>query len=283
MHHGTDCLRLFLSLLLGLLAGSGGECVVYAEAPPEEATPAKWAELLRTTVIATVPAESVKDKHWGEKTEVITRYDLKSKNGWPSLRPQTRKVNHGLWQRHTVTLLDPEKTLQMEFRDVAQEVDGTIRFTMQLQLRACVDTDFAHWVFGVKGLNGTVRADVTVAALARCAVKLDTVLPPGAIFPAIQVTPTIETLKLNVRDIDTRQIGLVGGWAAEEIGDNARASVNSLLNDQTDEILARLRKQIQKNQDQYRVSPSWLNPSAPQTTPPPSPGKQHAAVRSPNH
>lgn len=274
MHLGTDCLRFLFCLLLGLLAGSGGESVIRAEEPSEEATPAKWAELLRSTVIATVPAESVKDKHWGGKTEVLTRYDLKSKNGWPSLRPQTRKVNHGLWQRHTVTLLDPGKTLQMEFRDVAQETDGTLRFTMQLQLRARVDTDFAHWAFGVKGLNGTARADVTVAALARCAVKLDTMLPPGSIFPAIQVTPTIETLKLNVRDIDARQIGLVGGWAAEEIGDNARSTVNSLLNDQTDEILARLRKQIQKNQNQYRVSPSWLNPSAPQDAT--SPEKQRS-------
>ncbi len=232
----------------------------------ETATPAAWAELIRATVVATVPEKTVKDKKWGGQIEVVSRYDLKSKNGRLSLRPQTRRMNHGLWQRHSVTLLEPEKTLLMEFRDVAQSDDGTLRFTMQLQLRAHVDIDFAHWVYGVKGLNGTTQADITAAAIARCAVKLDAVLPKGALLPAIQLTPTIEELKLNVRDIDARQIGLVGGWAADEIGNSSRSAVNSILNEQTEKILHDLRRKIEKNKDQYRVSPSWFN-QKPEPTP----------------
>jgi hypothetical protein len=131
-------------------------------------------------------------------------------------------------------------------------------FTMRVVLRARVSTEFAHWVYGVKGLNGEVEADVTVAAVTACALDLTTVQEQGDLFPSLQLVPEVMDLKLKVHDIDARKIGLIGGWAAEEIGDNSRSTVNSILNEFEGAILKDLRRKIVKNQDRLKVSPANL-------------------------
>ena len=96
---------------------------VAAAAPP--ALPAAlasgeeaWAEIIRTTVIAALPEKTVEDKDWGHKSSVFSRYEIKTRKGRLSMRPRTKEVNHGFWQRYTVTMLKPQETLQLEFDNV---------------------------------------------------------------------------------------------------------------------------------------------------------------------
>lgn len=226
-------------------------------APPSIGADA-WAEIIREVVIAALPEKSVQDKHWGHSTKVFSRYEIKTKKGRLSMRPLTNEVNHGFWQRHTVTMLNPTETLQIEFHNVQRHPDGKLTFTMQLVLRARVNTEFEHWVYGVKGLNGQVEADVTIAALTNCSLDLKAVTEQGQLLPSLQLVPEVTDLHLKVQDIDARKIGLIGGTAAEELGNNSRTTVNNLLNEFEGAILKDLRRKIEKRKDRLRISPAKL-------------------------
>ena len=147
-------------LLIGCVFGTvqGDEPVRAAVTPsaPEGLGADAWAEIIRATVIATLPEKQVQDKHWGHTTAVFSRYEIKTRKGRLSMRPKTKQVNHGFWQRQTVTMLQPDETLQIEFQNVQRLPAGQLTFSMSVVFRARVSTEFAHWVYGVKGLNGEV-------------------------------------------------------------------------------------------------------------------------------
>lgn len=216
-----------------------------------------WAGLIRATILAAMPEKKVQDKHWGHKSEVFSRYEIKTKGGQIKVRPRTKEVNHGFWQRHTVKMLDPGQTLKVDLDDVRRTDDG-LTFAMRVVLKSRVTTEFEHWVYGVKGLNGQVEADVTIAADLDCSIDLNTITKEGDLLPSVQLVPTLNALHLKVRDIDARKVGVLGGWAAEEIGDNSRSTVNTILHESEDSILKDIRKQIVKKQDQFTISPGAL-------------------------
>ena len=216
-----------------------------------------WAELIRATILTAMPDKKVQDKHWGHKSKVLSRYEIKTHGGQIKVRPRTKEVNHGFWQRHTVKMLDPGDSLQVDLKDVRRTTDG-LTFEMHVVMRARVTTEFEHWVYGVKGLNGQVEADVTIAADLDCSVDLATVTKDGDLLPSVQLVPTLSALHLKVRDIDARKVGVLGGWAAEEIGDSSRSTVNTILHESEDSILKDIRKQIAKKQDQFTISPGAL-------------------------
>lgn len=257
-----------LLLLSGLSSNTVGqepgsdEPVQVAEAVGASPAPGlgadAWAEIIRATVVTALPETSVQDKHWGHTTAVLSRYEIKTRHGRISMRPKTKQVNHGLWQRQTITLLKPDETLQIEFRHILHPPGEPLTFTMQVVLRSRVTTEFEHWLYGVKGINGQVKADATIAVVADCSIDLTSVQREGELLPAIQLVPEVTDLHLQVTDIDARQIGLVGGWAAEEIGDSSRSTVNSILHASEGKILKDLRRKIEKNQDRLRISPSQL-------------------------
>ncbi len=217
-----------------------------------------WAEIIREVVIAAVPEKSVEDEHWGGTAKVFSRYEIKTKKGRISMRPLTSEVNHGFWQRYTVTMLKPAETFQIEFQNVQRQPDGQLTFTMQLMLQARVNSEFEHWVYGVKGLNGQIEADVTITALTDCSFDLKAVTEKGQLLPSLQLVPEVADLQLKVHDIDARKIGLIGGSAAEELGNNSRTTVNNVLNEFEGAILKSLRRKIEKQKDRLQIAPSKL-------------------------
>lgn len=216
-----------------------------------------WADLIRATVLAALPEKKIQDKRWGQTSTVFSRYEIKTKGGQIKVRPRTKEVNHGFWQRHTVKMLTPEQTLQLDLHDVTRSDNG-LTFSMRVVLESRVTTEFEHWVYGVKGLNGQVEADVTIAADLDCSIDLTTVTKEGDLIPSVQLLPTLNALHLKVRDIHARKVGVLGGWAAEEIGDNSRSTVNTILHEAEESILKDIRKQIAKKQDQFTISPGAL-------------------------
>jgi hypothetical protein len=127
-------------------------------------------------------------------------------------------------------------------------------------------------VYGVKGVNGQSEADVTLAVVVDCAYDITTEQREGELLPSILIVPEVNDLQLKVLDIDTRNVGVVGGWAAEQLGDNSRSTVNTILNASEDRILRDLRKKIEKNKERLRISTSKLlgvskGKSAPPQTP----------------
>ena len=239
--------------------------VQVAEALPAEETdtPIKgvgaeaWAEIIRLAVLDSLPDESVDEKKWGRQT-TVSQYQVKTRHGWFQVRPVNKLVNHGFWQRHTVKYLDPEETLKLELLNVQDPPEGPLSFTMRTMLQARVTTQFAQWVYGVKGINGKVDANVALAIDADCTLDMKSTHKPGDLLPSIQLVPDVTGLRVRVVDIDARQVGLARGDLAKEMGNGSQTIVNAIVNEYEGKILRNLRRKIEKNKDRLQISPSQL-------------------------
>jgi hypothetical protein len=212
-----------------------------------------WSEIVEDLVVNLIPENYSDDRHWGKTAKVSRGVRVRTKGGQVRLEQREKKVNHGFWRRVKVKLLDPEKTLQLEIRNVRVMEDQSTRFELSLKVRARCETQFAFWTYDVKGLNGSVESDVTVQSLADCSFRIETASKEGALLPEVAFAPQVHDLDLKLSDVDTRRVGIVGGWVADELGNVTRKAVEEVLQSQEPKILERIQKSIRKNEDRMQI------------------------------
>ncbi len=223
---------------------------------PAAAPEFSWSDLAREIALHVIPENYRDDRHWDKKERMQSGVRVKTKNGQVRFEPRDKKVNHGLWRRFSMALLNPDKTFQLDIRNVRCTPEGATRFDLFVQVRARCETQFALWTYGIKGLNGTVESDVTVQALVDCSFRLDTEFTEGSVLPVFALKPEFHDVDLKLSDVDTRKIGLLGGWMAEELGNGTRKSFEDLLQSQEKPLLERIRRTVGKNQDRLRLDAS---------------------------
>jgi hypothetical protein len=235
------------------LAALGSRLLAADEAKPPEQPALNWSDIARGIVLAVVPRDYCDDKHWGNTDKVATGVRVRTKNGQVRLEQREKKVNNGLWRRVKVKLIDPEKNLKFEVRDLHKEDDGATHFQLFIEVRLKAESQFAVWAWGVKGINGTVESNMTVQGRADCSFVVETDRAEGAFLPEFVLKPAVETLHLKLTDVDTKRIGVINGKLAEELGDSSRKTVEDLLQDQEKKILKQVQKSLAKNQDRMKL------------------------------
>jgi len=234
-----------------------------SRAPADDATAAtaspatiSWSEIARDIALNLIPENYRDDRHWDKTERIRSGVRVKTKNSQVRFEPRDRKVNHGFWRRFSLSLLNPEKTFRLEIRNVRQTPEKATRFDLFLEVRARCESQFAVWSYGVKGLNGSVESDVTVQALVDCSFRVVSEFEKESVLPVFVLQPEIHDLDLKLSDVDTRKIGLLGGWLADELGNGTRKAFEDLLQAQEKPILERIRKTIAKKQDRLKLDPA---------------------------
>jgi hypothetical protein len=223
-----------------------------------EATPSSWSDVVEDVVVNLIPENYSDDRHWGKTEKVSRGVRVRTQGGRVRFEQRTKKVNHGFWRRVKVKLLEPDKTLQLEIRNVRTAEDGATRFDLFLTVRARCETQFAFWTYDVKGFNGSLESDVTVQARADCSFRIKTAAKEDSFLPEVEVEPQVHDLDLKLSDVDTRKVGRIGGWVADELGNFTREAMEDLLQAQEKKVLERIQKSIRKNEDRLRLDlNSW--------------------------
>jgi len=242
-----------LALMLAQSVTSADEPAVSPAAAP---TDFSWAGIAREIALHVIPENYRDDRHWDKTEKVASGVKVKTKGGQVRFEQREKKVNHGFWRRFSMSLLNPEKTLELNIRNTRTTPDGATRFDLFVSVRARCETQFAMWTWGVKGINGTVESDVSVQALLDCSFRIDSEFKPDSLLPVFVVQPQFHDLDLKLTDVDTRKIGLLGGWIAEELGNGTRKAFEDLLQSQERPLLERIRKSVAKKQDRLRLNPA---------------------------
>ena len=232
--------------------------VVQANEPAVVEAPVElcWSDLAREIALNVIPESYRDDRHWDKTERINSGVKVKTKGGQVRFEPREKKVNHGFWRRFSMSLLNPDQTFQLDIKNVRQTPEGATRFDLFVQVRARCETKFAPWTYGVKGLNGSVESDVTVQALLDCSFRVDSQFEANSVLPAFALKPEFHDLDLKLTDVDTRKIGLLGGWVAEELGNGTRKAFEDLLQSQEKPLLERIRKTVAKKQDRLKLDPA---------------------------
>jgi hypothetical protein len=199
-----------------------------------------WDAVVEELVVALFPEEIEGEDNWGDQTSIITGWRFREGR----LVPRESDVNHGFWQRYSFSLVEPDETLQIWIDETSSPEPGVFDCHWRLKLRGRCRTQVAHWTLGVKGFNTSTESDVTVVARVHCQLTLKPTFDTATLRPGVEVDLNIRDLSLRLRDIDTRRIGIIGGWVAREMGDGQRRFIEAILQSQEDRIRRRIQEEI---------------------------------------
>jgi hypothetical protein len=244
----TMLMRLLLITSLGILL-RGTNVAPADEMPAHEQ---HLSELVQAVVLAAVPKDFEDDRHWDRRRDVFAGVRVRSRGLKLRISKRTESVRHGLWRRHTITLVDPERTLKIRISDFEPQGSGSWTFTVTADVKVNVDARFEHWNLGVKLLNGSVNADTVLRMMAACALSIDVENDPE-MGQIVVFAPEVKTVDLYLRNLDVHKFGQLRGDAATDVFDGMEDVVEDLLQTQEDSIRGRARNEISRRKEEMRM------------------------------
>lgn len=112
----------------------GAAAVAFSDSPSSTATTSYTAELVSKfaarQIAEAIPREYARTKDWGRTRQVTT--GVRSAGNFFDFDIHSKKstVNHGIWKSYRVTLVDPEKNLDVKIENLRTERDGHVALTL---------------------------------------------------------------------------------------------------------------------------------------------------------
>ena len=217
-----------------------------------------WTEALRAVLLTAIPDKYEDRKHWGKTTKVFDGFKVKQHGFDMHVSKRTKLVNHGSWYMYQVQLLDPQRNLQLAIDHFESRGPGRFSFELHVTAKMRCVARFEQWVLGVKGLNFPVVSDAVVQMDALCELAVRTERQEKSFLPDVILAPSLQRVRLILRDIDTHQVGELRGDLAEELGNGSRRFVEDLLQKQEAKVVKKANAAIAKKRESLRVPASKL-------------------------
>lgn len=251
--------------------GTGHDAVINPEPQPDIAATddprlngpvlkdhANLSETLRAVVLTAIPDQYEDLRQWGRTREVFGGVRMQQHGLNIRFSEKKRKVNHGMWHRYKIELIDPARHLNLTIDRIRPLTAGRFAFQIHLRSKLRCRGDFEHWVLGVKGLNFTIVSEADVELIADCELAIQTKLNRGSLLPDLVLDPKVSRVQLFLKEIDVRRIGEIRGDIAESVGDMSRHDIENLLQAQEERVKRKMNEAINKNRDRLKIPASRL-------------------------
>ncbi len=223
------------------------------------AKPAAAQQLLRNLVLQSMPREYENTKHWGGTKRMwdglhisLDGLRLKTKRRW-------KEANHGTWKRYRAWLIDPAETFDIQIQNMVATPEGKTAFDVFIDARLGVWGRLSEYQRDVQllSLSAEARARVRMRISCEVALRLDvTTLPPDVILE-----PKVVAAELHLADFDLVRISDLDGPLVREFGEELHRVLQAEIADRQVKLVDRINRQIDKNQDDLRLSLSELTSS----------------------
>lgn len=245
-----------------LLAPPSDEAVTPPDSddPPSEPQPAAsglpaWSTLLRDLVDETIPRDYEKRDGWGRETEIVTGVRVREKNGLPRISKRTKRVNHGVWKRYRIALINPEEKLKFAVHDVQAAAGVALTFKVVVSARVRCTAQSEFWNLGIQTGSATVQADATVRAVARFIVRSRDLKPDDdSWFTDVEYTLEADRMRIELDDFDVRRVGKLDGDLADGLGNTAQALLAEVLHGQEQKVTQRIRRELAERDARFKVT-----------------------------
>ena len=211
-----------------------------------------FQELIRQVVLEELKPEYTSQHDWGHQAQV-KKLAVRGKWFAPRLEKKTKTENDGLWQRFTVTLVEPDKNFHTRIERITAAADGRMAVELLVEARLTGEGQFERWSRGVKLFHVSAEADSTVAARVECEVGIRR--EPGTIVDGVILDPQVKAIHLQLVDLDLRRVGKLGHDVSHELGDALKPTIAHELELREPKIVAKANASIDKRRDRLHFSP----------------------------
>ncbi|TWT51575.1 hypothetical protein KOR42_34630 [Thalassoglobus neptunius] len=254
---GTSSLFLFLVFVLfpEEHLGAGPPPLLVPDGPQLPELPQSQAEgtvhettlsgLIRDIVIEAADEEVVDKKHWNKETD---RFDGLKVRGL-KISKRKKSVPHGFCRRYKAHLVKPDETFSLEIeQQESSPSDDGIRFLISTRLKVRSEATFAHYVYGVKGVNGTAIADAVVRAQVVLTISPQASFDWNSPLPKLHLNAEVKRVDLDLEKFRLQKLGPLGGDFAKILGQGTREIVAVLIDSQERQMHRKLQKKLDEVQ-----------------------------------
>ncbi len=218
-------------------------------------TPEMIARLVVPLIAEAVPRKFEGEKDWGKTKKITTglrsegnffRFDIHSKRS---------EVNDGVWKKYRVTLVEPDKNLEIRIDDLHRLESG--KYALKLFVAAKVHGWARAVVYehGVHLISLEAEGDTATRLWIDAEIDVATI-ESSTLIPGIELRPVVTEARLKFDDFKLKRISDVRGAVAKELGDLLRKELEKELSGK--KLVNRLNRAFQKHPERLRLSPDML-------------------------
>lgn len=254
MDRGFKSLRQLITLSAVLIAAApawaGPGLSTFAGVTPE-----MIGRLMIPLIKEAVPREFAGEKDWGKTKKITTgvrsegnffRFDIHSKRS---------EVNDGVWKKYRVTLIEPDKNLEICVDDLHRLDSGKYALKLFVAAKANGWARAVVYEHGVHVISLEAEGDTAIRLWLDA--EIDVVKVDSSTFiPGIELRPVVTDARLKFDDFKLKRISDVRGAVAKELGDLLRKELEKQLSGP--KLVDRLNRTFQKHPERLRLSPDML-------------------------
>lgn len=208
------------------------------------------AHALADIVRGAIPRNYERGEDWGRQKRITTGIRIDNLE----LTRRKKEVNHGVWKRYRVELVNPNEELQVRVENLRSLRSGTAGLTLVL------DGKFQGWgqarVYN-RGLHLiTITTEGTTALTIRADFELSVSATPADWFAGIQLSPVATEVQVDVRNFELTRFGELEGKLAHELGHGLKRLLENEL--EGPKLVAKINRAIDKKRDHLTVAPEAL-------------------------
>ena len=245
--------------LIAVLLLAATEALTQSAPAPAVATPNPSAEFISqiaARIIAdALPREYERSIDWGRTKRITT--GLRSSGNFFEFDIHRRKteVNHGVWTKYRVTLVEPDKNLVVQIRNLRSIGPGRFGLTFFVSAKLHGWARAKVYDRGIHIIALEAAADTRVHLSLDGEVSLESVRT-ASFLPGIAIRPHITDARLKLDDFRLKRISDLRGSLARELGDGLRHLIEDELTGP--KLVEKLNRSIDKRRDRLKFTPEML-------------------------
>jgi hypothetical protein len=240
-------------LALGLVAAASAQSASAPAAKSADSNASTYeplAQALAEIVRGAVPREYERDEDWGRQKRITTGIRINKLE----FSRRKKEVNHGIWKRYRVELVNPSEELQVRVENLRSLDSGKAALTLVL------DGKFKGWGQARVYNRGVHFITLTTEGVTSLTIRTDFELSvsatPADWFAGIRLSPVATDVRVNVRDFDLTRFGELEGKLAHELGHGLKRILENEL--EGPKLVAKINRAIDKKRDRLKVTPDAL-------------------------
>jgi hypothetical protein len=250
----------FKKLLFVALASAAG-LVAFADSPPASTVtsggvaPEIISQLAARLIADAIPREYERFQDWGRTKNITT--GLRSSGNFFDFDIHRRKtvVNHGVWKKYRVTLVEPEKYLAVRIENLRTTAPGRVALTLFVTARLHGWARAKIYDRGIHLIALEAEGDSAIRLWLDTEIAIESV-PTNSYLPGIALRPHVSHARLALDDFRLTRISDLRGSVAHELGDALRHVVEDELSGP--KLVAKLNRSIEKRRDRLEFTAEML-------------------------
>jgi hypothetical protein len=245
----------FLALALVSVAAALSNSAPVSTSTDPGLAPEIIAQVAARVIAESIPRKYKRSQDWGRTRKITT--GLRSSGNFFKfdIHRRKKKVNDGVWKKYRVTLVDPDKNLNVRIENL-QKLD-TGRYSLTLFVTAKLHGWARAKVYerGVHIISLEAEGDTSVRLRIDADIAFETVVSKSFV-PGIAIRPVVTNARLKLDNFELNRISDVRGPIVHELGDGLRHVIEDKLSGP--ELVAKINHSIEKRRNRLELTPDKL-------------------------